>query len=74
MGSKGEGKSEVRLFFALEGIVALLAGADLYYIFHIIDEDLAVANMTGIQGLLGRVDHLGYRHLGHDNHYLYLGQ
>ena len=34
-GNKGEGESEVRLFFALEGIVALLAGADLYYIFHL---------------------------------------
>ena len=31
------------LFYILQGVIALLAGADLHHVFHIIDEDLAVA-------------------------------
>ena len=39
------------LFYILEGIIALLAGAHLDDILHIIDKDFAVADMPGVQYL-----------------------
>ena len=37
------------LFYILQGVIALLAGADLHHVFHIVDEDLAVADMAGVE-------------------------
>ena len=43
----------VRLLFALKGVIAQLTGADLDHLLHIVDEELAVAHMAGIEGLAG---------------------
>ena len=40
------------LFYILQGVIALLAGADLHHVFHIVDEDLAIADMAGVEHLL----------------------
>lgn len=36
------------LFNVLQGIVSFLAGANLHNVFYVINEDLAVANMSGV--------------------------
>ena len=58
----------------LEGVVALLAGADLDDVLHIGDEDLAIADVAGVEDLPGSVDHQGDGQLAdHDGH-LHAGQ
>ena len=46
------------LFLTLQRVIAHLAGADLGH-----DEELAVAHLTGVKGLAGRVDDLLHGHL-----------
>ena len=58
----------------LEGVVALLAGTDLDDVLHIGDEDLAIADVAGVEDLPGSVDHQGDGQLAdHDGH-LHAGQ
>lgn len=42
----------------LQGIISGFAGTDLYNIFYIINEDLAVADLAGVQNLLDCIDDL----------------
>ena len=42
----------------LQGIISGFAGTDLYNIFYIINEDLAVADLAGVQNLLDCIDNL----------------
>ena len=44
------------LFYILQGIHIHLAGADLDHLIHIVYKDLAVSDVTGVQGFLGRLD------------------
>ena len=62
------------LFDILQGGKAFLAGADLDDVLHIVNEDLAVADMTGIQRLFRRFDDRSHRHLADYDLNLYLRQ
>lgn len=50
----------------LQGIISGFTGTDLYNIFYIINEDLAVADLAGVQNLLDCIDDLLRRDLCHN--------
>lgn len=60
------------LFYVLQGVKALFSGSYLYYIFHIINKNLAVSNMAGIKNLLCRFNHLTNRNRTDYDLHLYL--
>ena len=62
------------LFNVLQGIVSFLAGANLHDVFYVINEDLAVANMSGVKDLLSGLNDCTDRHLADHDIHLYLGQ
>ena len=57
----------MQLFYVLERIVALFSRAHLYNIFHIINKDLAVADVPCIKHLLCSLDDTAYWHLADHN-------
>ena len=46
----------MRSALVLEGVIAFLTGTDLDHVLNIIDEDFAVADISGIQRLLNGLD------------------
>lgn len=62
------------LFYILQGVVALFAGANLDNIFDIIDEYLAVTDMTGVKNLFGSFDNAANRNLAYYNVKLNFGR
>ena len=60
------------LFHVLKCREVLFAGADLDDLRYVVDEDLAISDVTGIQSLLRCRDDLFYRNLGNDHLNLYL--
>ncbi len=55
------------LFYILQGVVALFAGANLDNIFDIIDKYLAVTDMTGVKNLFSSFDNAANRNLAYYN-------
>ena len=51
------------MVYILKGIVAFLTGTNLDDVFHIVNEDLAVADMSGVKDFLRRLNDASYRHL-----------
>ena len=72
-GDSGE-KRWWNLLHILQGGEIFLAGADLDHAGHVVNKDLAVADVAGVKGLLGGFDHGIDRDLGHDDLDLDLGQ
>ena len=62
------------LLHILQSGVVFLAGADLDHAGHVVDKDLAIADMAGVQGLLGGLHHSVYADAGDDDFHLDLGQ
>lgn len=63
-----------KLFHILEGVVAFLAGADLDHVLHIVDENLPVADMAGVEHLLGGLNDGAHGNLADHHVHLNLGQ
>lgn len=61
------------LFNILQSGVVYFAGADLDHLGHIVNKDLAITDMAGVQNLGGGVDDLVYRDLADNNFNLDLG-
>jgi len=55
-------------------ILILLTGADLDHLRHVVDEDLAIADVPGVQGLGGRIDDGLHGDLADHHFHLDLGQ
>mgnify|MGYP006987338548 CR=1 FL=1 len=66
--------SFMRFSYRPAGHQAFCAGTNLYDILHIVNEDLAVTDMTGIQNLLDRFNNGFNRNLGYNNLHLHLRQ
>ena len=62
------------LLHILQGGKVLFAGADLDHAGHVVDKDLAIADVAGVQGLLGGIHHSVHADLGNDDLDLDLGQ
>ena len=62
------------LLHILQGGKVLFAGADLDHAGHVVDKNLAVADMPGVQRLLGSCHHSVHADLGNDDLHLDLGQ
>ena len=62
------------LFYVLKRVVAFFTRANLYHVFHIVNEDLTVSDMTRVKSLLGSFDHVAHRNLADDDIDLYLGK
>lgn len=45
------------LLHVLKCVIALLAGADLYHVLNVVDEDFSVADMSRVENLLGGFNH-----------------
>lgn len=45
------------LLHVLKCVIALLAGADLYHVLNVVDEDFSVADMSCVENLLGGFNH-----------------
>ena len=58
----------------LQCVIALLAGADAHDVFDIGHEDLAVADVAGMQHALGSFNDHAYRDLADHDVHLHLGQ
>ena len=69
----GRGSRGGSVFF-LQGVVAALARAHADDVFHVVDEDLAVADVPGIQGGARRFYYLFHGHLADDHFHLDFGQ
>ena len=55
------------LFFVLEGVVTFFAGSHFNDILNIVDEDLAITEVTGVEDTLRSIDNLSYRNLADDH-------
>lgn len=62
-----------KLLNVLQSGVVYFAGADLDHLGHIVNKDLAITDMAGVQNLGGGVDDLVYRDLADNNFNLDLG-
>ena len=62
------------LLHILQGGEVLFAGADLDHAGHVVDKDLAIADVAGVQGLLGGIHHSVHADLGNNDLDLDLGQ
>lgn len=60
--------------FVLQGVVTFLARADFNNILDIVDKDLAVADVAGVEGFLYRVDQCLRGNLADDDIYLNFGK
>ena len=56
-----------KLLNVLQSGVVYFAGADLDHLGHIVNKDLAITDMAGVQNLGGGVDDLVYRDLADNN-------
>ena len=60
----------LNLFYILQSIKALFTGSDFYNIFHIINENLTVSDMSCIKHFLSRFDNTADRNFAHHDFYL----
>ena len=60
--------------FVLQSGIAFFAGANLDDILDVVDKDLAVADVSGVQGLLGGRDSVCHGNLADDRFHLDLGK
>ena len=58
-------------FHILKCSEVFLAGPYFDYLCHVVDEDLSVSDMAGVQRLLRRFDNRIYRYLADDNFYFH---
>ena len=63
----------LNLFYILQSIKALFTGSDFYNIFHIINENLTVSDMSCIKHFLSRFDNTADRNFAHHDFYLDFG-
>ena len=55
------------LFYILQGVVPFLAGTHFYHIFHLVHEDFAIANVSGVESRFGSFDNSTHRYLANDD-------
>lgn len=48
-----------------------LSGTYLYHFIYAVYEDLAIANMSGVKGFLGSLDHVLNRNISNNHFYFY---
>ena len=51
------------LLHVLQSCEVFFAGTNLYYFVNVVYEDLAIADMSGVQSLLGSIDDCAYGNL-----------
>ena len=55
------------LLHVLQSREVFFAGTNLYYFVNVVYEDLAIADMSGVQSLLGSIDDCAYGNLADNN-------